>query len=1139
MAGREFKDTYTIEALLTGNVTRLKSAITRAKKLLDSLDDGEGVQIDGDSKPLQRSIKVAKARLSTLNKEKAEMDIDADTTAMNSKINKSFDLVDMLQKKASVIEMNAKGLDRLKEIQSIKVREVDLNGAKVKVSPEFESNVAEAKIGRFRKLLRSVPERIKTWASVDVDKGGVKRAYHAIQANFTEPFNRRMGELATNIRTFATVFGNMIKGSLIASMSALVPIIAGATSAFMALGNAIGVSFGGAIGSAGALAIAFGGVATYGGLVASVLTRYNDEAFVATEASNRFTKALETIKSSWSGIVDSHIDTIFQTMGQAIYGANHALQAMTPFIDGVVASVGRLTDRFKNFMTESIIMEDFFNNMNTVGVKIFDNIGNAALSFTEGLFDSMNGLMPLFEWVSQGLNNLAEQFSGWAQRMAGENGFEPFINYVIENLPKIGRIFGNTFLGIIDMFAAFGQNSSHVFDGLERMTVRFREWAAALSESTAFQNFVSYIETHGPTIISLIGNIISTIVNLGIALAPLGAAVLSVTNSIFQFTSELLANNPIIGEMIGWLTVLAGAFMIVVPAAVAVFTAIQGLLAPIMGLIAGFRQTVVASGLLSAIGTTLTTAFSVVNLAIVAVVGIVLLLVSTFMYLWETNEGFRTRVIEIWTQIKEYISQAISAVSAFIMEVWGRLVQWWNENNELIVTYLTDAWNRILTVVEVTMAILVPIIQVAWEVIKVVIQVAMEIILGIITTVMAIINGDWSAAWGIIKETVSNVWTLIKDHISTVIEILKPIILEWVTLAYQWISEKFTQVKEFVTTVWESIKEVIRSKIQEVLQNIIMKFTEIVMNIRTKLDEAKQAVITKFTEMVTNARNKVTEIVTAVRDKFTEVVTAIRNKLTEAASTLVSKFSEMVSEAVSFFSNLVSETVSGMSNFVSEIISGGANAVSEMVTIGGNIVSAVGDFVGDMVSAGSDLIMGLVEGIKGAAGDAVEAAKGVASDAIAGAKKMLGIASPSKVFRRFGEWTMEGLEIGIERMAKAPVKAVNNVASKMNNVNIASQMADTLKRNKSLPIKQIQSMTSGMKTAMDGFNPSLQPYTADITPKLNSSMKSLNSRIDGAINVHSDASSQRVEVIITPNAEWIRADIADKDSREARNSFFE
>ena len=951
-------------------------------------------------------------------------------------------------------------------------RKVNRAMAKAERMPDEIVTEIKADIDKFRRGLLQAEALARAFQSRDIEKKvrvdatGFRGLYHSFKNNFTDPFNARMGELADNIRTFGTVFGNMIKGSLITSFSALVPIIAGVTSAVMALGNAIGVAFGVALGTVGALAVSFGGAAAYGGLLASVIARYNDEAFIATEASNAFASSMDTLKSSWSGIVDSHIDSIFNQMSTALGAANHGLQEMTPFIDGVVNSMGSLIDRVHEFVTGSTVMENFFNNMNTTGVKIFDNVANAAMSFTEGLFSSMNGLMPLFDWTAQGLNNLAERFSSWAQSMESENGFSKFIDYVKENLPKIGSIFGNTFRGIINLFAAFGENSSSVFDGLQRMTERFREWSAAIKESDGFQKFIDYIQTNGPTVISLIGGIIGTIVAFGVALAPLGQKVLDVADSFFEFTNNLLEANPNIGEFIGWVTVLAGAFMMVLPAATAIITAIQGLLTPIMAAVTAFINLKSEVGFVQAVFTTLQGAFTLVNVAIMAVVGIVLLLVSTFIYLWNTNEDFRNRVIEIWDQIKEYLNQAITAISTFIMDIWGRLVQWWDENNELIVTTITNAWNRILTIIEVAMAILVPIIQVAWELIKMIIRVALEIILGIITTVMAIMNGDWATAWETIKTTVSNVWGIIKEHIRNVIEILKPIILEFATKVYEWIKEKFEQAKNIVMSIWSFVKFYIESKIAQILINVITKFEEIKQAIKDKLEqakltvetiwhlilgsirkkineikndvqtkfqeikqtienktnEAKTALINKFTEMVTNARNKATEILTAIRDKFTEIKTTVQNKITEAKNELVNKMSEMVTNA----RNKAQEVYNGIKEKISEVPSMVGGIISDAA-------SAVSAKAGEFVSAGKDLIRGLIDGIKNMAGDAVAAAKSVVGDAIAGAKNLLGINSPSRVFRSFGEYTMQGLEIGINRMASRAVGAVTDVARDMTN----------------------------------------------------------------------------------------------------------
>ena len=346
---------------------------------------------------------------------------------------------------------------------------------------EIETDV-DADISKFRRGILQAEALAKRFSARDIVKRirlsviNPSRAYHSIKSNFTDPFNRRMGELADNIRTFGTVFGNMIKGSLVASFSALVPIIASATSAVMALGNSIGVVAGNLLGFVGALGVAGLGAAAYGGLVASVLARYNDEAFEATEASSAFTRSLDSIKGAWNGIVDQNIDAIFMQMGQAVYGAQFALQGLTPFINDVVESMTGMTNSFKDFMKESPTMLRFYDNMSEKGSTVFDSVINGLGQFGKGLVDMVNAGMPLIENVASGFENMGTKFAEWADRMAANDGFKAFTDYVNENMPKISSIFGDAFNGIINLFAAFGENSSLVLDGLVDMMERFREW---------------------------------------------------------------------------------------------------------------------------------------------------------------------------------------------------------------------------------------------------------------------------------------------------------------------------------------------------------------------------------------------------------------------------------------------------------------------------------------------------------------------------------------------------------------------------------------------------------------------------------------------------------------------------------------
>jgi phage-related protein len=119
-------------------------------------------------------------------------------------------------------------------------------------------------------------------------------------------------------------------------------------------------------------------------------------------------------------------------------------------------------------------------------------------------------------------------------------------------------------------------------------------------------------------------------------------------------------------------------------------------------------------------------------------------------------------------------------------------------------------------------------------------------------------------------------------------------------------------------------------------------------------------------------------------------------------------------------SGIISAVTSGMSNVVSAVQSGVSNAVS-----------AAKSFVGAMVSAGGDLIRGMINGIKSMAGSLVSAAKGVVSNAVNGAKSLLGIHSPSKVFKEIGQYTMQGMQIGLNDRGRKVVRDTGRIAQAM------------------------------------------------------------------------------------------------------------
>ena len=158
-----------------------------------------------------------------------------------------------------------------------------------------------------------------------------------------------------------------------------------------------------------------------------------------------------------------------------------------------------------------------------------------------------------------------------------------------------------------------------------------------------------------------------------------------------------------------------------------------------------------------------------------------------------------------------------------------------------------------------------------------------------------------------------------------------------------------------------------------------------------------------------------------------------------------------------------------------------------------------------MVSAGADLISGLVNGIKNMAGAAVNAAKSVVGDAISGAKNLLGISSPSKVFRDIGQYTSQGLAIGINNDANKAVREVTRMA---------------------------QDMT-------DAYRPEFNAINADVDKDING----INGRIRNTVDadITSGVETQRPIVNVTVrnegDAEMIRSYIQEEDAKDASTRY--
>lgn len=175
-----------------------------------------------------------------------------------------------------------------------------------------------------------------------------------------------------------------------------------------------------------------------------------------------------------------------------------------------------------------------------------------------------------------------------------------------------------------------------------------------------------------------------------------------------------------------------------------------------------------------------------------------------------------------------------------------------------------------------------------------------------------------------------------------------------------------------------------------------------------------QAIITWFQQLPGN-----------IASFLGSVISSVISWVGQMASNAVSAGSQFLSNVVSFISSLPGQIVSFLGGIISDVASWvgemASNAIDAASQFASNLIDGLASIPGQVVDIGGQIISGMVDGVVGAAGDLIDAVGGAVNDAIGWAKGLLGIASPSKVFREIGQFTMQGAALGVED--DAPVLA--------------------------------------------------------------------------------------------------------------------
>lgn len=311
-------------------------------------------------------------------------------------------------------------------------------------------------------------------------------------------------------------------------------------------------------------------------------------------------------------------------------------------------------------------------------------------------------------------------------------------------------------------------------------------------------------------------------------------------------------------------------------------------------------------------------------------------------------------------------------------------------------------------------------------------------VIAVIASLIAILVGVYNTSEEF-RNKVNSAFEAVRSTATSAIQEVVSFVMELFGTLISWWSENHELIESVATKVWNAIKTVV-----ETVTNFLAPFIEATWNnivavvsgawdiLKVVIETALNLIlgIIKAVMQIINgdwsgAWETIKETAGKVWDGIKKIIDTAINAVWNVIQTGWEGIKNVVGSTLEFIKSLIQ---SGWNRVLSIITSVGSLIISAVRTTFNNAVAAARDFISNAYNVGRNLIMGFVNGAKNAAGALIDAVGGAVRGAINWAKGLLGIHSPSRVFRQFGEYTDEGFIIGVNNRAGAVMKSVGNMA---------------------------------------------------------------------------------------------------------------
>jgi hypothetical protein len=297
-------------------------------------------------------------------------------------------------------------------------------------------------------------------------------------------------------------------------------------------------------------------------------------------------------------------------------------------------------------------------------------------------------LVPVFNAFATVASGALKGLGDWFLGPQGQGVLDWIRTFGAQQFGVILAIIGDIARGVLSLIQAFSPFATVMMNGLHGMTTAFANWAANVNKTGGFKDFMAYVNQVGPMVISAFTELGRAIINIGVALAPLGPPFLALITNLAHFIGTM---DPAVLRAI---IVVVGGLVIAWTAFEAVMKVVYAATAMWNGLMAVSRVATLAwTGAQWLLNAALTA--NPIGIVVVAIAALIAVLILA----WKNSETFRRIVIAAWTAIKNFVIAAATAIKNFVVSTWTALSNGIIDKTNSIRGAVVVIWNNMTALI--------------------------------------------------------------------------------------------------------------------------------------------------------------------------------------------------------------------------------------------------------------------------------------------------------------------------------------------------------------------------------------------------------------------------------------------------------